>query len=97
MHRDQYEFEYGWKVHLRLDVLLVFVQIMLSTMLSPSHILIRLFAFLGSNLRSQSGYASLGQSREETSSVFREIEYGLTGCYSGSVYDRHGFYLGGFG
>ena len=66
-------------------------------MLSPSHILIHFFAFSRSDLRSQSGYASLGQSKREVSPVFREIEYGLAGCYSGLVYGRHGIYPGGFG
>ena len=96
MHRDQNEFEYGRTVHLHLDALLVYVQIVIMAMLSPGHILICFFTFLGSDLRSQFGYAFLGQSRGEISSVFKEIEYGSTGCYSGSVYGRHGFYSGGF-
>ena len=97
MHRDQYEFEYGRTVHRHLDALFVSVQIIIIAMLSPGHILIHLFAFSGSDLHSQSGYASLGQSRGEISPVFREIEYGSAGCYSGSVHGRHGFYPGGFG
>ena len=96
MHRDQYEFEYGRKVRLHLDVLLVFVQIILSSMLSPGHILIHFFAFSGSDLRSQSGYTFLGQSRGEISLVSREIEYGSASCHSGSVYGHRGFYPGGF-
>ena len=97
MHRDQYKFEYGGTVHLHLDALLVSVQIIIAAMLSPGHILIHFFTFSGSDLRSQSGYASLGQSRGEISPSFREIEYGSTSCYSGSVYGRHDFYLRGFG
>ena len=77
-----------------MDALLVFVQIIIAAMLSPGHILIHLFAFSGLDLCSQFGYTSLGQSRGEISPVFREIEYGSTGCYSGSVYGRHGFYPG---
>ena len=96
MHRNQYEFEYGRKVRFHLDVLLVSVQIIISSMLSPGPILIHFFALSGSDLRSQSGYAFLGKSRGEISPVFREIEYGLAGCYSRSVYGRHGFYPGGF-
>ena len=97
MHRDQYEFEYGRTVRLRLDALLVSVQVIIAAMLSSSHILIHFFVFSGLDLCSQSGYASMGQSRGEISPVFREIEYGSIGCYSGSVYNCHGFYSGGFG
>ena len=43
MHRDQYELEYGRTVHLHLDALLVSFHIIISTMLSPGHILIHLF------------------------------------------------------
>ena len=96
MHRDQYEFECGRTVRLHLDALLVSVQIIITAMLSPGHILIHFFAFSRSDLRSQSGYASLGQSRGEISPSFREIEYGSASCYSGLVYGRHGFYPGGF-
>ena len=94
MHSDQYEFEYGRTVHLHLDALLISVQIIIYAMLSPGHILIHFFVLLGSDLRSQSGYAFLGQSRGDI--VFREIEYGSAGCYSGPVYGCHGFYRGGF-
>ena len=97
MHRDQNEFEYGRTVHLHLDALLVYVQIVIMAMLSPGHILICFFTFLGSDLRSQSEYAFLGQSRGEISPVFLEIEYGSVGCYNRSVYGRHSFYLGGLG
>ncbi|KAL6335101.1 hypothetical protein AAG906_026481 [Vitis piasezkii] len=74
VHRDQYEFEYGRTVCLHLDALLVPVQIIIAAMLS-----------LGSDLHSQSGYAFLGQSRGEISPIFREVEYGSAGCYSGSA------------
>ena len=70
MHRDQYEFEYGRTVRLHLDALLVSVQIIIASMLSPGHILIHFFAFSGLDLRSQSGYDSLGQSRGEINPVF---------------------------
>ena len=43
VHRDQYEFECGRTVYLHLDALLVSVQIMISSMLSPSYILILFF------------------------------------------------------
>ena len=89
--------KYGQTVRLHLDVLLVSVQIIISYMLSPGHILICFFAFSVSDLRSQSGYAFLGHSRREISPVFREIEYGSESCYSGSIYGRHGFYPKGFG
>ena len=94
MHKDQYEFEYGRTVHLHLDALLISIQIIISVMLSPGHILIHFFVLLGSDLRSQSRYAFLGQSRGDI--VFREIEYGSAGCYNGSVYGRNGLYPGGF-
>ena len=70
MHRDQYELEYGQTVRLYLDALLVSVQIIIVVMLSPGHILIHFFAFSGLDLRLQSGYASLGQSRGEINPVF---------------------------
>ena len=82
MCRDQYEFEYGQKVRLHFDVLLVSVQIIISSMLSPSHILIHFFMLSGSDLCSQSGFTFLDQSRGEIGSIFREIGYRSAERYS---------------
>ena len=79
------------------DVLPVSVQIIIFFVLSLYRILIPFLIFSRSDLRSQFGYDFLGQSRGEISLVFRETEYGSAGCYSGSVYGRHGFHLRGFG
>ena len=43
VHKDQYEFECARTVRLHLDALLASVQIIISSMLSPSHILILFF------------------------------------------------------
>ena len=43
VHRDQYGFECARTTRLHLDALLVSVQIIISSMLSPSHILIPFF------------------------------------------------------
>ncbi|RVW64637.1 hypothetical protein CK203_065957 [Vitis vinifera] len=58
--------------------------------------MVRQSVFVLDALLISSGYTFLGQSRGEISPVFRETEYGSAGCYSGSVYDRHDFYLEGF-
>ena len=45
-------------------------------------------------LHSQCGFVVLGQSREELSSVFREVEHRSADCHSWLVHRRHGFYSG---
>ena len=62
VHRDQWEFSTVGQPVFVLDTLLVSVQIIIPFVLSLYRILILFLIFSGSDLRSRSGYAFLGQS-----------------------------------